>query len=107
MRNRHHNKTVWEIHVARVGPDRHGDPSVDGLHNHPGGYTDPTIEFALGSGAFWLSDDFVNARNGAHRLQTAVSRIDVLMPGLVTIITRQTQLDSLGSLRRVRRAAGG
>lgn len=95
VRNSHHNKTAWEIQVASVGPDRHGDPSVDGLHRHPGGFTDPVMEFALGSGAFWLAGDFANARNSAHRRQTAIPRIDVLMPELVTDIARQTQLDSL------------
>jgi hypothetical protein len=95
FRNSHGNKKVWEIDIASVGPDRSADPIADGLYYPPGSYTEGYTETALTAGEFWLVDDARSAASSAHPKQTAIPKIDVLMPQLVSDIRQQVRLDAL------------
>jgi hypothetical protein len=95
FRNYHWNKSIWEIDIASVGPDRHGDPGAGGLYRKPGSYGDHTTEAALGKGDFWLGTDHQAAIHAAHRRQTAFPKIDVLIPEAITEVRRQIRCDSL------------
>ncbi len=90
FRNDHGSKSVWEIEVGSAGPDRRGDP-----WNPPGSFLECGAERALGSGAFWLPNEFAAARSAGHRRQTEFPRIEVLMPDLIVDARQQIRLDSL------------
>lgn len=95
FRNSHGNKITWEIDIANVGSDRRGNPITHGLYSPPGSFHEAYTERALGSGAFWLPNEFPAAKSAAHPLQTKFPRIEVLMPELVVDVRQRIRLDSL------------